>query len=241
MGITSESAGLSSSDEPRDDAVAPPIRESSRPEPAAPRGGDRARGGERRADDRGEGDFPRKRRRRRRRRGRGAEPAETTPAASEAAPGADWDDSAGPESDFVDEPEQPDAVTEVTHGQELDDRSNRPPRDRNRDRRREGAPRRGASEKVDDRFDDDSDEHQEISVGGGAAEPIDSEADDEAGEPATNYENVPTWEEAISYLLHPSQVQVEPGDGNGTSPPRSPAQTDQPRQTRHVGNRKHRR
>jgi hypothetical protein len=59
-------------------------------------------------------------------------------------------------------------------------------------------------------------------------------------EQTVSYENVPTWEEAISYLLHPNQVQVESG-GSGGNPPRSAPPVDQPRQTRHIGHRKHRR
>jgi hypothetical protein len=58
---------------------------------------------------------------------------------------------------------------------------------------------------------------------------------------AVSYEDVPTWEEAISYLLHPSQVQVEQGAGSGSPPPRQSSQVDQPRQTRHMGGQKHRR
>jgi hypothetical protein len=68
----------------------------------------------------------------------------------------------------------------------------------------------------------------------------DDESDDESGEHTINYENVPTWEEAISYLLHPNQVQVESGAGGGANP-RGGAAADQPRQTRHIGHRKNRR
>ncbi len=76
-------------------------------------------------------------------------------------------------------------------------------------------------------------------MGGGAAVPdLDDDGDDESGEPLVSYENVPSWEEAISYLLHPNQVQVEPGAGGSSSPPRGAAPPDQPRQTRHIGNRK---
>jgi len=83
-------------------------------------------------------------------------------------------------------------------------------------------------------------------VGGGLASPHFGEADDddESSEPLINYDNVPSWEEAISYLLHPSTVQVESGpDGAANNPPpRGPsAAPEQPRQTRHYGQRKNRR
>jgi hypothetical protein len=86
-----------------------------------------------------------------------------------------------------------------------------------------------------------------ITAGGGVGEPeLESGAesgDDESGEEQiVSYEDVPTWEEAISYLLHPNQVQVEPGaGGGGSNPPRGAPPADQPRQTRHIGHRKHRR
>jgi hypothetical protein len=42
--------------------------------------------------------------------------------------------------------------------------------------------------------------------------------------------------------LHPNQVQVEPASGGGGSNgPRGVPPADQPRQTRHIGHRKHRR
>ncbi len=70
----------------------------------------------------------------------------------------------------------------------------------------------------------------------------DEDGDDDTAEQAVSYEDVPTWEEAISYLLHPNQVQVEAEAGSGgSSPPRSGAAADQPRQTRHIGHRKGRR
>ena len=88
---------------------------------------------------------------------------------------------------------------------------------------------------------------EEVVVAGGASEDSDldhdgDEGDDESGDQVISYENVPTWEEAISYLLNPSQVQVEPGTGSApNNPPRGAPPGDQPRQTRHVGHRKHRR
>jgi hypothetical protein len=84
-------------------------------------------------------------------------------------------------------------------------------------------------------------EVESLVAGGGVGEAAeDEDSEDDAGEQAVSYENVPTWEEAISYLLHPSQVQVEPGAGNG-SPPRQAPAADQPRQTRHMGSHKRRR
>ena len=129
------------------------------------------------------------------------------------------------------------------------ERSGRPPRGRHREPhrepRREGPPRHSSPERAEhseDHFEDE-DEPQEISSGGGAVAPdLDDEGDDESGEPLVSYENIPTWEEAISYLLHPSQVQVEPkAPGNGSRPAARFLAPDQPRQTRHLGNRKHRR
>ncbi len=86
-----------------------------------------------------------------------------------------------------------------------------------------------------------------MDVGGGIPEygvPADGDedGDDDAGEQAVSYTDVPTWEEAISYLLHPNQVQVENESGSGgPNAPRGAPSADQPRQTRHVGHRKHRR
>jgi hypothetical protein len=217
------------------------VRESARPAARGTRGED----GPRRREPAGgrdsdEGDFSRKRRRRRRKRGRSGDreqassPAPVTPDV----PGADWDDAAGPEEDFEDEPDTP--ASAFGEGLVADgDRAGSPPRGRHRDSRREGPPRRSGpdrAERSEDRFEE---ELQEISKGGGAPD-LDN-GDDESGEPPVSYENVPSWEEAISYLLHPDQVQVEAGTDGGASPPRGSAPADQPRQTRHIGNRKHRR
>lgn len=62
--------------------------------------------------------------------------------------------------------------------------------------------------------------------------------DDEDFEPAVNYSNVPTWEEAISYLLNPQLVQVDARE-SGSAPkggipqvdrpePRAPERTERP-------------
>ena len=86
-------------------------------------------------------------------------------------------------------------------------------------------------------------EEEPLLVGGGVGESAgdNDDGEDDAAEEAVSYENVPTWEEAISYLLHPNQVQVEPGAGNGPAPSRQATPDDQPRQTRHIGTHKHRR
>jgi hypothetical protein len=157
-------------------------------------------------------------------------------------PASDWSDSAGPESDFDDEPEVPVAPASPDRSQEgSGDRSGRPPRGRHRDRdsRREGPPRRSSVDRAEreDRFEE---EPIEISQGGGAPAPS-FDVDDESGEPPVSYDNVPTWEEAISYLLHPNQVQVEEGGDQDSGPPRGPSSPNQPRQNRHVGKGKYRR
>jgi hypothetical protein len=114
--------------------------------------------------------------------------------------------------------------------------------------RRDSSPRHGAPDRGAARYDEDGDEEPQevIETGGGAGEPdLDSGAeigDDDGGEEQTvSYEDVPTWEEAISYLLHPNQVQVESGAEGGSTPSRGAPPADQPRQTRHIGHRKHRR
>lgn len=59
--------------------------------------------------------------------------------------------------------------------------------------------------------------------------------DGDANEPVVNYDDVPTWEEAISYLLHPNQVEAE---GGGSPPPsRGGPPGAPPRSTRHYGGR----
>jgi hypothetical protein len=224
-------------------------RDTARPAAGGSRGEGHSRGSKpgaaRGSDSGGEGDYSSKRRRRRRRRGRGGdrEQAGSPAPGAPAVPGSDWDDSAGPESDFADEPE----AAASTAGQSVEERSGdrpgRPPRDSHRGRRGEGPPRRSGPERVEqseEHFEEE--EPQEISLGGGAAgSGFGDEGDDESGELAGSYDNVPSWEEAISYLLHPNQVQVEPGAEGGSSLPRGAAPPDQPRQTRHTGNRKHRR
>ena len=74
--------------------------------------------------------------------------------------------------------------------------------------------RRRLTRSEERRSDDGPGEFEEepLLVGGGVEESAGEEdGEDDDGEQAVSYEDVPTWEEAISYLLHPSQVQVEPG------------------------------
>lgn len=235
--------------------IEPGAGSESAPERGVARSGKRP--GERGPGASEEGEFPRKRRRRRRRRGgRGGEgaPEGGAPAASPAVPGEDWDDSAGPEADLPDdeaelviEEEGSPPVTEP-----VGDRPAPDSRGRHHGRRHEEPSRGAVSNRIEQPFDaDDNDEPQEmILAGGGAGEPeLDSDGDDEGDdgdesgeEQAVSYENIPTWEEAISYLLHPNQVQVEPGASSGGSkPPRGAPPADQHRQTRHIGHRKPRR
>ncbi len=217
-----------------------------------------------------EGAFPKKRRRRRRRRSRGGESGAGAPgsgAAGGAGPGTaepaaaagdDWDDddSAGPESEAAGE-ESPMPAGEPlgeTRDKVEGDRhvSSRGRRGRSRHERsrREGAERRSSSDypRSEGRGDEGSSEFDEepLSVGGGGEGPADdSDGEDDAVDQAVSYEDVPSWEEAISYLLHPNQVQVEPGTGNGSGSGsgsgRQSSQADQPRQTRHMGGQKHHR
>lgn len=241
--------------------------ESSSPAPTADRGEHRPGTGEPGTDPGSgkpeEGEFPRKRRRRRRRRSRGGDrevgsttgttPGATTTPAS-AASGDEWEDSDGPESDAVaDEPQTPIANPreEIKDEVEGDRHVRRGRRNgpRNERTRQEGTGRRPNTASSDitrseDRLEDGPGEFEEepLLVGGGVEEPAgDDDGEDDASEQAVSYENVPTWEEAISYLLHPNTVQVESGPGNGSVPPRGAPPADQPRQTRHMGGQKHRR
>jgi hypothetical protein len=179
---------------------------------------------------------------------------------SAAASGDEWDDSAGPESDdAADEPQTPIADSREETRDEIEGDRHVPARGRRNGPRsergrHEGAARRppaGSSEfapaeaaRAEGRGDERSGEFEEepLLVGGGVDESAgEDDGEDDAGEQAVSYENVPTWEEAISYLLHPNQVQVEPGTGNGSVPPGQSSAADQPRQTRHMGGHKHRR
>lgn len=218
-----------------------------RSDAATDRGGSRSGSGERTgsSEKSEDGEFPRKRRRRRRRRSRGGE-RETpgTPAPASAVPGGDWDDSAGPEADTPDDESMP-AAEEAREEPARAGGGDRPPsrpNGRNRGRRHEEGPRSRAPEQSENRVEADAEEPEdEVLLGGGEVAEGGDDDSDESGEPFVSYEDVPTWEEAISYLLHPSTVQVEGGSSSGSSPPRTTPPADQPRQTRHVGHRKHRR
>lgn len=164
-------------------------------------------GAESRREETSEG-APRKRRRRRRRRGghrdEGAEsPRPATPAQSSAeVPGDDWA-----------EPEPRAAAREPRQSAGAPDRSG-PAR---------SAPREPVAA-------DEDDFAAELLSDSASAE-ASPESDDDVGESIPNYADIPTWEEAISYLLNPQQVQVEAGGGHAASSGRS--NDDQPRQTRH--------
>lgn len=138
-------------------------------------------------------------------------------------------------------------MAESPVGETDDERPSRGGPGRRHARRRDEEPVSSAGEPAPAAFDDDEDyEPEEMTLAGGEQtesemeSAADDESDDESGEHTINYENVPTWEEAISYLLHPNQVQVESGAGGGANP-RGGAAADQPRQTRHIGHRKNRR
>lgn len=193
----------------------------------------RNRGPGRAEEERGEeGDGHRKRRRRRRRRRSPGESGErAAPAATPEAPipGADWEEDGGPAGESAEAPEEP--------GKEF----GRPPEKRGREpRRSRDERRRPAPEVVDEPFEEEERPEEIVVAGGEEGDDGFEEGDDESEEQIVSYDNVPTWEEAISYLLHPNQVQVEPGAG--TPPPRGGASGEAPpRQTRHVGHHKHRR
>ena len=169
-------------------------------------------------------------------------------------PGADWSDEE-PDAEVSQTAARPDREGEI--GEERDEFGLIEPSTTNRDAefRREGeGERRGdSSDRSDVGFDDDEELEQsdEAAASGEIADDSDfdaeaddesdDEGDDESGDQSFSYDNVPTWEEAISYLLHPGQVQVDSPSGSSASPPRGAPPADQPRQTRHIGHRKHRR
>jgi len=227
------------SDEARELPAATPPAQSESPGGrgdfhGAQRGGRRP--GEQGPHGGGEGDIPRKRRRRRRRRrgGRGGEGEAGGQTSAASSAGSEWDDSAGPEaveSETADDSAEPGEFA-----------ADHPPAEARAGRRRDREEDGSRAEQSTRGFDDEDEPDEVFQAGGEPGEAdFDVESDDDVGEEQTvSYENVPTWEEAISYLLHPSQVQVESGGGGG-NPPRGAAPADQPRQTRHIGHRKHRR
>jgi len=208
----------------------------------------------------GSEDAPRKRRRRRRRRRSGAE--ETAPAAA-----SRTDDTAFPEAEEV----EADAGAEVEEPAEAesDEGDDRGPRRRRSRRRRRGergdrgeaaparepaAAARAATDSDEDEDLDATDFGSEVTEHPGRVassalddeddEGAESESDDDGVDATINYGDVPTWEEAISYLLRPNTVQVEAGSSSnqGGSQQRSrsapPQHPDQPKSTRHYRGRK---
>lgn len=201
------------------------------------------------ADEEG---APRKRRRRRRRRrGRGEGEAPAAPGATDAAPtlpGDDWDEPAAAEPAPASPPPprrreerpgnarsgqaRPGRSRPAAEGESRrDSQASRPPRSQgHRDQRRATPPVEDRASEV--RAPEDRAPGDDFEFGLPAVQAAPDEADDPA-EPAVSYDDVPSWEEAISYLLNPSQVQAEGGGDRG-----APPAADQPRQTRHYGGRK---
>lgn len=172
------------------------------------------------AEDESEGS--RRPRRRRRRRGRRGEGEAEAPASSKPAPvEADFDED---EEEGEGDDEEPLARTASEEPVE----EGRPPRGRGRYGRRRRGERPDESEFVFDFIEDDE-------PAAAAAVADEDELDDEDSVEAMDYANVPSWEEAISYILNPSLVQVE-----GGSPPaqQKRGSGDAPKQTRHYGRRK---
>lgn len=172
---------------------------------------DRGEGGSDDREEEGDEQGRPKRRRRRRRRGRGsAERSETAAAGDEPlgdrfAEGFDDEESAedrGSDDELSSEDRPAD-------GEDSADSEERPRRRRRRRRRRpgsapaEGAPARARADGSDDEEDEDEhDEHDAPAVIEQAAH-LDEVFDDEDPEPIqrVSYDDVPTWDEAISYLV----------------------------------------
>ncbi|HTI52457.1 MAG TPA: hypothetical protein VL475_15945 [Planctomycetaceae bacterium] len=188
----------------------------------------------------GDENGPRKRRRRRRRRrsrnGEGQPAAGAAPGAPGPTPGADWEKPSEPAKARSEE--RPRAPEEGGRERERGDEESRPPRRGRRDRRGSGAPVADERHEFsDDEFGVLSTTDEPVSSGGDVGADLEADDDGDLGEPFVNYADVPTWEEAISYLLHPNQVQVESNGGSGSGPGGGPA-GEQPRQTRHYGGRR---
>ncbi len=147
--------------------------------------------------DEGESERPRRRRRRRRRRGRSA----TEPAAART---SEFDDSVeAEESEVLDEAEEESAGTEV--GEDDSDEDREPPRPRRRRRRRGRRPEAAPAAEVDRddveaaQHDEEGDDEDDELINEDDTDEVD-EADEEVVVPVS-YEGIPTWEEAISYLV----------------------------------------
>jgi ribonuclease E len=189
----------------------------------------------------GDENAPRKRRRRRRRRrsrsGEGEATANAVTGEPGAAPAADREKPSEPARSRNEESPRTPERREGRERPGRDDDS-RPPRRGRRDRRGHSAPVAGERHEFsDDEFGVLSTDDEPMNAGDNARADHPADDDGDLGEPAVNYADVPTWEEAISYLLHPNQVQVEsnggsgPGSGGGGS-------SEQSRQNRHYGGRR---
>jgi len=162
-------------------------------------------------DRRREEDDGRGKRRRRRRRDRPDEAAPGAPPATQM-PAVDWDEPQADETRRQPEREETFGIGET-------------------------APAAPAGEVED--WDPEGFGEADESPGAQEETSAAAEDDDESGESVVSFDNIPTWEEAISYLLHPEQVQADPGSP-ASSQRGSAGQPSDARSSRHYG-RKHRR
>ena len=199
----------------------------------------------------GEG-ADRKRRRRRRRRSKSPQEQSRPSSGAAADSNAADDDGAAdeelaPATDFdafdddFEKPVQsgePDAVADEAPSDESAAKAER----RRRPRRRRGADSPGetvrapaqVAARTQSPADDDDDDDVDDVLGG-----AEGDDDDDGVDQVVNYSNVPTWEEAISYLLRPSQVQVEPGSSSPGSAHRGGASGEVGKTpTRHYGGKR---
>jgi hypothetical protein len=187
----------------------------------------------------GDENAPRKRRRRRRRRrSRSGEGAATGSAVSgEPRVAADREKPVEPARPRSEEsPRAPER--EGGRERHRRDEESRPPRRGRRDRRGRGAPVADERHEFsDDEFGALSTDDEPMNAGDDVHSDHPADDDGDFGEPAVNYDDVPTWEEAISYLLHPNQVQVE-SSGSSGSAPGGAGSSEQSRQNRHYGGRR---
>lgn len=188
-------------------------------------------------EDRPGDDRPRRRRRRRRRRSRGPEsaPAGAESAAAPAPAELSWDD------DETDDAGESDRVERAPVAREPESREPRRPEDREREGRHRRRP--PAEDFTEVAWED---EEPVAPVAEEPAEPFAEDADDEdGGEQAVSYANMPTWEEAISYLLHPETVQLDTpasgGTNSGGGSRGAPPAAEGRRPNRYVGRGKNRR
>ena len=193
--------------EDRDTAASPEAVSSSR--------------ADREGSDLDEGDG----RRRRRRRGRGGRRGRDEEFESTSA------ESTGPEDELA-EPADLDDVVAETADDGAEEEEARAPRGRGRGRRTRGS--RRPAETPRDEFDDEE-SLEPSSYDTRARAEDDDDDDDDSIEPGS-WGAIPTWEEAIEYLLHPEMVQVDPNNPGGQS---ARGQTEGQRSaTRHYGGRR---